>query len=505
MFATATAGSPAFRAIAAADLPSPLSSGTAITNAALTTPAVTTSIAPASAGASTLGTTALEWGNLYLTDSAVIYAQADQSNSMTSSATGWTFNQPVTFGPQTTTAGSIYFQEGSGGGTNKVRLQGAASTADVTVTLPAATGTITVGPTSTTAGEVWTATAVAGVGAWASPGATDPELAAIAGLTFADASIIQLTGASAAATLTSGGNNYFLKSTSDNSALEFATPAASLTALGAAPLAAPVFTTSIEAPYLILGSAATAADAGAIRMPNAAYIMSEADVAGTDISVIGVDSAEIIQIGASGASSVTITPNTTITGDVTVSGADVILASTTAGVRLTGGNGLLTIKGEGDGTDEDLTINLNSANVATVSSSTGVTDVNFSAINLITTGNMAGGVNRIGTFASPITSTGAYTLTAANCYNSILFYNDTDAINLPAAVAGMNLMIYVTGTNLTTIDPNGSDVIVRDGTAQTGGVTMTLSGAAGNYVTLFADAVNHWVTGGFKGTLSAGS
>ncbi|MDD5355014.1 MAG: hypothetical protein PHY56_00525 [Candidatus Omnitrophica bacterium] len=54
----------------------------------------TTSITPNSAGASTLGTTALEWGNVYLTDSAVIYGQADQSNTMTSSATGFSVNLP---------------------------------------------------------------------------------------------------------------------------------------------------------------------------------------------------------------------------------------------------------------------------------------------------------------------------------------------------------------------------------------------------------------------------
>lgn len=89
-----------------------------------------------------IGTTDAEWRNLYLTDSAVIYGQADQSNTITSSATGWTFNLPITAGPQTTTAGSIYFQEGSGGGTNKVRLQAPASTDDVTVTLPSAAGTL---------------------------------------------------------------------------------------------------------------------------------------------------------------------------------------------------------------------------------------------------------------------------------------------------------------------------------------------------------------------------
>jgi hypothetical protein len=82
--------------------------------------------------------------------------------------------------------------------------------------------------------------------------------------------------------------------------------------------------TSVETPFLIVGSAATAADAGVIRLPNAGYIMAEADAAGTDISVIGVDSGEIVQIGASGASGVTITPATTITGALTVNGAATI-------------------------------------------------------------------------------------------------------------------------------------------------------------------------------------
>ena len=77
-------------------------------------------------------------------------------------------------------------------------------------------------------------------------------------------------------------------------------------------LTAPVFATSIEAPFIILGSAATAADAGTIRMPNAGSIMFEADAAGTDINALSVDSSEIIQIGSAGASGVTITPATTI-------------------------------------------------------------------------------------------------------------------------------------------------------------------------------------------------
>ena len=59
------------------------------------------------------------------------------------------------------------------------------------------------------------------------------NLASLNGLTFADASIIQLTGAGASAVLTSGGSNYILGSSSDNSSLEFKTPANVLSQIGA--------------------------------------------------------------------------------------------------------------------------------------------------------------------------------------------------------------------------------------------------------------------------------
>lgn len=62
------------------------------------------------------------------------------------------------------------------------------------------------------------------------------------------------------------------------------------------------------------------ADAGAIMLSNAANIAWEASAAGTDVVGISVDSSEVVQIGSSGASGVTITPNTTITGAMTVNG-----------------------------------------------------------------------------------------------------------------------------------------------------------------------------------------
>jgi hypothetical protein len=59
------------------------------------------------------------------------------------------------------------------------------------------------------------------------------------------------------------------------------------------------------------------ADAGALRLANAGYIYSEKAVTGTDISVIGVDASDVVQIAASGSSGAVITPATTITGKIT--------------------------------------------------------------------------------------------------------------------------------------------------------------------------------------------
>jgi len=115
-----------------------------------------------------------------------------------------------------------------------------------------------------------------------------------------------------------------------------------------------------------------------------------------------------------------------------------------------------------------------------------------------------GKINNISSFGTPTTDN-PYSLSAANAYNSSLWYGATGEIDLPAAVAGMSIIIYNTGAFTITIDPNSTDVIVRDGTAQSGGVSITLSSGAGNYVTLICDVANHWVTLGYKGTLAQGS
>jgi hypothetical protein len=63
------------------------------------------------------------------------------------------------------------------------------------------------------------------------------------------------------------------------------------------------------------------ADAGTIRLENAASIQFEASPAGTDVSALTVTSGEVVQIGASGASGVTITPSATLTGGIASIGA----------------------------------------------------------------------------------------------------------------------------------------------------------------------------------------
>jgi len=87
-----------------------------------------------------------------------------------------------------------------------------------------------------------------------------------------------------------------------------------------------------------------------------------------------------------------------------------------------------------------------------------------------------------------------------------VWYGATGEIDLPAAsgYTGRGIIIYNTGAYTITIDPNGSEVIVRDGTVQSGGVSITLSSGAGNYVSLFCDGAR-WITLGYKGTLAEGS
>ncbi len=204
--------------------------------------------------------------------------------------------------------------------------------------------------------------------AWeAAPAGTDMTLGV-------DASeILQYSGTINATALTEGGNAVYNSTEVPGGELggTWASPTIDdSVAVTSWALTTPTVTTSIAIN-------ADPADTGAIRLSNADYIYSEAAPAGTDISVLGVDATEIVQIAASGASGVTITPTTTITGDLTVNGDDIQLGAT--GVKITDDtDGAITFLGTSAGADENLRINLDdTANVIVMDSTTAATELDW--------------------------------------------------------------------------------------------------------------------------------
>jgi hypothetical protein len=131
--------------------------------------------------------------------------------------------------------------------------------------------------------------------------------------------------------------------------------------------------------------------------------------------------------------------------------------------------------------------------------------INGATVSLGAGGGGTSADSLVGTHATPSTTTPlSPTWTSIN---QDIFYGVAGTINLPAAsgMAGHSVVIYNTGAFLVTIDPSGSDIVVRgDGTVQGAGVAMTLSSGAGNYVKLLCDGAR-WVTLDFRGTLSLGA
>ncbi len=109
-----------------------------------------------------------------------------------------------------------------------------------------------------------------------------------------------------------------------------------------------------------------------------------------------------------------------------------------------------------------------------------------------------------GSHASPST-TNPLSPTWNGVFHAV-YYGATGTINLPAASSydGRGIWIYNTGSFTVTVEPNGTEVIVRDGNVQSAGVNFTLSSGAGNFVSLVSDGTR-WITAGYKGTLSVGS
>lgn len=267
-------------------------------------------------------------------------------------------------------------------------------------------------------------------------------------------------------------------------------------------LESPAFTTpnigAATATSLAFG--ADPGDSGAVRFSNNTALSWEQSTPGTDI-FIALDNSDILQVGQNAAQinlGTSGTGNVFVTGDLTVTGSDISVGA--AGVKLTGdGDGQITFASLGGGNSEDLSVNLDdTANTVVFASSTGVTDLNFSALNLVTTGNITGKIPMI-------TKTDNYTLgadSAQEAYGYMLWISgDSKIVTLPAVVAGMSVCVYSTDATAKVVDPNASDGI-RNGTAtrNADGHKITSGGTAGDFVCLVADSADGWTVLGKSGT-----
>jgi hypothetical protein len=302
--------------------------------------------------------------------------------------------------------------------------------------------------------------------------ASDTELTALAGLTFADASIIQLTGAGTAAVLTSGGNNRLLGSNSDNTALEFKSTVSGITFGG--------FTASRNV---------ESDGSGNLVVSDTATTGTGAPVKGTapQISTIELGHASDTTLGRTSAGIANIEASNIILGT---------LGATTNVIPKASGTGTVTLAASGITEDG--------------------TNVSIGALNLVTTGNISGNVAVIDMGNTAAT----YAMGASDAYGKMFLQTHGDAatdVTLPdyqAAGAsdhvkvGSTVCIMTLTAYATLIHPAADDKIrTSNGTLNAAGVGVTGPTTLGAFscymLTDSATDVGHWTQLGMSGAWAA--
>ena len=98
------------------------------------------------------------------------------------------------------------------------------------------------------------------------------------------------------------------------------------------------------------------------------------------------------------------------------------------------------------------------------------------------------------TIATPVKSA-AYTVGTDNtdeAYGGVVYTSSTGIITLPVLAVGMHLAVIAAGGVIVTIDPNGVDKIIIDGTDATAGVTITSPGDVGDIAVLTYHSAGTW-------------
>jgi hypothetical protein len=161
-------------------------------------------------------------------------------------------------------------------------------------------------------------------------------------------------------------------------------------------------------------------------------------------------------------------------------------------------NGILTITGAGDGSDEDIVVNFDdTANTVAISSGTGVSSINTGSIGFVTTGTISAAVPTLLTTGTTFSPTGTQVYGSAHHFNNAAVVT----ITLPAAVAGMNAcFIDFDTTAILTIDIDGADQFLLGSTALAAGNTVDSPGDLGDFICVLALDAQYWMVLGKQGT-----
>ena len=84
------------------------------------------------------------------------------------------------------------------------------------------------------------------------------------------------------------------------------------------------------------------------------------------------------------------------------------------------------------------------------------------------------------------------TLTASQCYGSVIYMTGAGTLTLPAIASGMSLTVITIGAVAVSVDPNASDKILLDGTALDDGDKITNASTAGDITTLSYYSSDGW-------------
>ena len=129
------------------------------------------------------------------------------------------------------------------------------------------------------------------------------------------------------------------------------------------------------------------------------------------------------------------------------------------------------------------------------------TDLTAGTLDWITSGTINGNTNVDGDTAATVV------LTAAECRGHIRYNGDNDVIDytMPVAVKGLAIMIdEYTFAKVITVDTNGTENFILDGTALAAGYYITSPGTGGSYIVFVCYVDGTWKSVGRSGTWVSG-